>query len=299
VDESRVVWRSPIGENARIEANNVHFDVTWRPEPALRAVGRPSAGPQAPAGTTTTEIRARSDRVSIAVPGGTLGPWRVDIDRTPGTSRVRVAFDPGVPDACTLLVVGDGDRTTTVDLRVPRSPLARLGVPPALLGLHGGGLQIETNAHYSELGPQRADAAAKGGLYGIEAGLPRPLDVAWDVAAMGDARAGLDLKKARLAAGPLVGTMTGMLKTFDDGFRIDLAWSAGPVPCTAFDTPLDESQPFDFGYQLRKVAQASGITKVKGEVRARGALVFDSRDLSTSNVDFTPEMNCEVSLFGR
>jgi hypothetical protein len=282
VDESRVVWQAPI-EGARLEAANVHFDVTWHP---------------ASSGTgTTSDVHARSDKVTLVVPGGTLGPWRVDVDRTPGTSRMRVALDPGVPDACTLLVVGNDERTTSVDVVVPRSPLARLGVPAEMLGLRGSALQVEANAHYVALGPQRADATGKGGLYGIDAGLPRPLDVAWEATATGDPRVGLDVKKARLAAGPLVGALTGMLKTFDDGFRLDLAWSADKVPCTAFEAPLAEDQPFDIAYQLRKLAEATGITKIKGDVSARGSLAFDTRDLSTAKAEFTPDVTCQVAMF--
>jgi hypothetical protein len=277
VDESRVVWQSPVGENVRIDAANVHFEVTWQ-------------GP-------TNELHARSDKVAVVVPGGTLGPWRVDIDRAK-TSRVRVALDPGVPDACTVLVVGDDEHTSSVDVVVPRSPLARLGVPPEMLGLRGSALQVQIDAHYVALGPQRADATTKGAIYAIDAGLPRPLDVAWEATTTGDPRGGLDLKKGRLAAGPLVGTLSGMLKTFDDGFRVDAAWSAGPVPCTAFDAPLDEAQPFDIAYQLRMLAQATGITKVKGDVSARGSLAFDTRDLATARVEFTPEVKCQVALFG-
>jgi hypothetical protein len=291
VDESRVVWQAPVGESERIDAANVHFEVTWE--------------------GATSELHARSDKVNLVVPGGTLGPWRVDVDRTPQggaganasvdkgkTSRVRIALDPSVPDACTVLVVGDDAHTTSVDVVVPRSPLARLGVPPELLGLKGSALQVQIDAHYVALGPQRADASSKGGLYAIDAGLPRPLDVAWEVTTTGDPRTGLDLKKGRLAVGPLVGSLSGMLKKFDDGFRLDAAWTAGPVPCTAFEAPLDEAQPFDIGYQLRMLAQATGITKLKGDVSAQGSLAFDTRDLATARAEFTPDVKCQVALFG-
>ncbi|HEY8041179.1 MAG TPA: hypothetical protein VIF15_15340, partial [Polyangiaceae bacterium] len=143
-EDSRIVWQAPLGENAGVEASGVHLDVTTRPAGA--------------------ELHARSERVTIGVPGGTLGPWRVDLDRTPGTSRVRIALDPGVPEACTVLVVGDDERTTSVDISVPRSPLARLGLPPQLLGLRGTDLQAEATMHYATQGPSRADATAKGGL---------------------------------------------------------------------------------------------------------------------------------------
>ncbi len=278
VDESRIVWQSPVGDAVRLDAANVHFGVTWR-----------AAG---------SEVHARSDKVSLAVPGGTLGPWRVDLDRTPGSRRVRLALDPGVPDSCTVLVVGNDERFTSLDASVPRSPLARLGIPPAVLGLKGNALQVQLDAHYASLGPQRGDATAKGGLYSIEAGLPRPLDVSWELTATGDPRTGLDVKKGRLAAGPLVGTVTGMLKPFDDGFRIDLAWKADPVPCSAFEAPASAGQPFDIAFQLRKLAEATGVAKVEGTVGARGTLAFDTRDLSTAHAEFAPEVRCQVALFG-
>ncbi len=279
VDESRVVWQGPFAENARVEAANTHLDVTW---------GAPSA-----------TVHARSDNVVVAVPGGKVGPWRVDLDRTPGTSRLRLALDPGVPEACTVLIVGNDEGTTNVDVKIPRSPLARLGLPPELLGLHGKALQAEAAAHYAAMGADRGEATSKGGLYGIEAGLPAPLDIAWDGSATGDRRSGLDVKKARLAVGPMVGTMTGTLKTFDDGFRVDLAWTGTPVPCAAFEAPLGAGNPFDVAFQLRKLVEGVGLAKVAGEVTARGELTFDSRDLGAARVEFKPEVKCQVTLFGQ
>ena len=278
VDGARVTWTAPLSDDARIDATQAHVEITW--------------------GGRDAEVHARSDGVTVSFTGGALGPWRVDLDRTPGTSRMRVALDPGVPDACTVLVVGDDDRTTQVDVVVPRSPLARLGVPPALVGLQGKSLQAEAQVHYDALGPARSRTTAKGAIYGIEgASLPRPLDVSFEGEAAGDPDAGLDVKKARLAAGPLVGALTGTVKTFDDGFRMDLGWSAGPVPCAAFDTPLAEGQPFDIAYQLRKLAEAAGITKLTGDVKATGTLAFDSRDLGGTRLSFSPVTTCSLAIF--
>jgi hypothetical protein len=278
VEGSRVVWEHPLADNGRVDASDVHLGSTWR-----------SSG---------TEVHLTAGKVTLAVPGGALGPWRVDIDRTAGTSRVRVALDPGVPEACTLLVVGDDTRTTHVDLVVPRSPVARLGLPPGILGLAGKDLQLAATVHYADMGGGHADAQANGGLYGIETGhLPRPLDVTWEGESSGDPQKGMDVKKARLAAGPLVGALTGTVKTFEDGVRIDLGWSAAAVPCSAFDVPLDQGQPFDIAFQLRKLAEGVGLTKVTGEVSARGSAMFDSRDLGSTKVDFQPAVSCQLALF--
>ena len=104
------------------------------------------------------------------------------------------------------------------------------------------------------------------------------------------------MKNARIAVGPHVGAVKGTIKRFSDGFRLDLAWAAGPVPCAAFDTPLAPGQPFDVAYQLRKLAESAGLTKVSGQVKANAAITLDSRDLGATSVKFVPEATC--SLFG-
>ncbi|HEX8795148.1 MAG TPA: hypothetical protein VF765_29575 [Polyangiaceae bacterium] len=277
VEDSRIVWKGAVGDAGRVEAAGLHLDVTEH--------------------DNGTELHARSDNVSLGVPGGALGPWRVDVDRTPGMSRVRVALDPQVPDTSTVLVVGDGS-TTQVDVTVPRTPPSRIGIPPQLFGVRGSDLQVEANVHYTNLGPAHAEATARGAVHAIEVtGLPKPIEVVWDGTATGDASQGMDVKRARLAVGPLLGTVTGTLRTFDEGFRVVLAWSAGPVPCNAFDTQIDEGTPFDIAYQLRKLAEATGLTKLSGEVSARGSATIDSRDVGATHVEFVPVSTCQVALF--
>jgi hypothetical protein len=275
INSSHIVWRGPIGENALVEAGDVHVDIAWPDrEPA---------------------IHGTSSHVTVVAPGGLLGPWRVDLDREPGATRARVALDPEVPDACTLLVIGDGTVITSADLVIPRSPIGRLGIPQAMLALRGD-IQLEAGVHYAVSGT-RLNATAKGGLYGATVrGMTRPIDVAWDVSSNGDARGEIDLREARVAVGPLVGAAIGTVKTFDDGFRLDLAWHAGPVPCAAFDAPLGPGQPFDIAYSLRKLAEGARLARVMGEVAARATMVFDSRDLGATTLNFAPKANCAFVL---
>ncbi|MDP9002775.1 MAG: hypothetical protein M3O46_22020 [Myxococcota bacterium] len=275
IDRARIVWQAPIGENVHVEAAEVQAEVAWNDRDA--------------------ELHARSEHVMVGVPGGALGPWRVDLDRVAETSRTRVALDPGVPEACTILIVNQNGRTTSVDAVVPRSPLAHLGVPVDLLGIAGQDLQVEATTHYAALGPARADATASGAVHGVVvAGIPRPIDIAWKGSVSGNPTTGGDVKKALLALGPLVGPVTGTLKRFDDGFRVELAWSAGPVPCAAFAAPLGSAQPFEVDYDLRKFA---GVTSVKGDVRATLLLSFDSRDLGATKINFAPESSCRGASF--
>jgi len=262
VDGARLTWQGASGQDARVEAADVRAELAWI-ERGL-------------------QLRARSDRVSLHVGGAALGPWRVDVDRDADGARLRVALDPDVPEACTVLVVGDGERWTSIDVSVPRSPLSHLGLasaddrtdrPP---GEHGDDVQAELTAHYVALGPSRADVSLRGGLYGVEAPAlaSRRLDVTWEGVARGNPAAGVEIKKARLAVGPLEGPLTGTLKAFDDGFRLDLAWAAGPVPCAA----------------LRAGAPSRG-----GAASASLMLTLDSRDLGAGapvKIDFRPELDC-------
>jgi hypothetical protein len=294
IEGARVMWQGPFGDATRVDAHDVHAEVTWRgqdADPAERDVASttPRAG-------LATEVHLRSDHVTVTMAGHeaseSLGPWHVDIDRSPGSSRVRVAFDPGVPEESALLIVGDGERTTSIDVVVPRSPLARLGAPAPLLDSNGEGLQLEANIHYVSLGPGRAYVTSRGGLYGLRAPLlARALDAAWNVSASGDPSAGIDVKKARLAIGPLIGPVTGTLKTFEDGFRIDLAWTAGPVPCAALTAQLGLGQPFDIGNDLRKIADAAG-----GTLSATLGLSFDSRNPGAARLQLSPEIGCALTL---
>jgi hypothetical protein len=280
LEDSRVVWKGAVGDAVSVEAAGMHLEATQRAD--------------------ETELHARSDKVTLGVPGGALGPWRVDLDRAPGLSRIHVALDPQVPDSSTVLVVGDGTRTTQVDVTVPRTPPTRIGIPPQLLGVRGKDLQVEAAVHYTNLGPGHADATARGAMHAIEVtGLPTPIEVVWDGTATGDASQGMDVKKAQLAVGPLLGTLTGTLRTFDDGFRLVLAWTASPVPCKAFDAQIDEGTPFDIAYQLRKLAEATGLTKLSGEVGAHGSATIDSRDVGSTHVEFVPVSTCQVALFAR
>ncbi len=272
---SHVVWRGALGESAVLDASDVHIELVWRG-------GRP-------------ELQAASDQVTVAVQAGRFGPWAAHLDRTTSGSRLRLALDPGVPDSCTILIIGDGERTTALDVAVHRSPMARLGLPPNLLGWHGDDVQLEATVHYATLGLRHADLAAKGAVYGVSTALGgRPTVVAWEATVGGDPTVGLDLKKARLALGPLVGPLMGTLKALEGGVRLDLAWAAGPVPCAALDAPLGPGQPFDVGYALRRLAEGASRRHLQTNVSARAELSFDSRDPFAPRLDVTSTTTCPV-----
>jgi hypothetical protein len=272
LEGARVVWDGALADNVRLDATDVGAELTWRERDA--------------------EIHARCDAVRLVFPVGTVGPWRIDLDRAADGSRVRVALDPGVPEASTLLILGDGERVRSIDMQVPRGPLAHLGLPAEITGLSGD-VQFESVFHYVALGPTRSDISARGGVYGIDPfGFPQALDVSWEGSASGNPAAGIDVKNARLAVGPLVGTLSGTFKAFDDGVRADLAWSAGPIPCAALVAPLGVGQPFDIAYALRGLAGKALSNALHGSASAAALLTLDSRNLAATKIDLRPDIHC-------
>ncbi len=278
---ARVTWQGPIGDTMQAEATDVHAKFAWSAaedgEPGQAGPGR--AGP--------SETHLRSDHVVFEPAAGPmLGPWRVDVDRAVGSSRLRVALDPDVPETCSLLVVGDGDRTTSVDISVPRAPVAHLGLPVSSLGWDGERVQVEGTVHYAPLGTARADLTAKGGIYGFSLPwVPLPVDATWEGAARGDPSTGIDVKSAHLAVGPFAGAVKGTVKTFDDGFRLNLAWTGGPVACSNLSTPLDIAGD-------ASSASAANHPRRADTASASITLSFDSRDLGATKVEFKPEIDC-------
>ena len=190
-DESRVVWQAPFAENARVEASNVHFDLTWSGDVAARC--------------TRGRTACRSP-----CPAGSSGPGASTSTARRATSRVRVALDPGGAGGVHRARRGGRCGRHVGRRRRPAIAAGAAGAPARAARPEGQGAPGRARPRTtSPMGPERADVTAKGGLYGIEAGLPVPLDVAWDVTATGAPQSGLDVKKARLAAGPLVGALTG------------------------------------------------------------------------------------------
>jgi hypothetical protein len=272
LDGAKVVWQGAAGEGVTARALESHLDVTW--------------------GARGTVVHARSENVTVATAGGVVfGPWRMDHDEAPGTSRTRIVLDPGVPDACTVLVLGDGVSIASVDVAIARAPLSRLGVPRQILDM-ANDVALTAGMHFSSSANGRADLTTKGGLFGIQvAGLARPVDVRWEGVATGNPRAGIDIRGAKLAVGPLVGDLRGTLKTFPSGFRVDLAWRADPVPCAALAMPVGSGEISEILYNLRKLgAPMSRLSG--GTATASATLAFDSRDFGAFAVKLKPEVAC-------
>ena len=281
VEAMHVVWTRPFGEDGRIDALETRAEIARR----------------------GAELHVSTPHATLATEAATLGPWRFVYDRDDTDMRARLAFDPQLADGPSALLVGDAESVTSLDVTIARTPLTAIGVPAAALGLRGTE-QIEATVHYRRASAVRVEARADVAIFALRvAAVPMPLDAKLELAAAGDPSNAVEVKKGELTVGPVHGAVVGTLRVFPDGARVELAWTAVPIPCASFLTLPSEPTGMppalpDITAEVQRFLHATGIAKVTGEVRMTGALTFDSRDLGQTRVDVSPKACCNVSLFG-
>ena len=207
--------------------------------------------------------RALGRRRAWPCRGASSGPGAWTSIARRGRLALRVALDPGVPDACTVLVVGDDERTTSVDVVIPRSPLARLGLPPvaarACTATRSSWRRPPTTERWGRSAPRPRRRAAS---TGSRRGCPCALDVSWDGSASGDSQS-----RARREEGAPGGGSAGgradrhgedLRRRLPRGPRLERRSRCRARPSTR---PSARAIPFDVAFQLRKLAEGAGLAE--------------------------------------
>jgi hypothetical protein len=275
-EDAQLVWQGPLRPDVRADIAALTINATWPPEGDL--------------------LRCSSSTVTLAVPGGKLGPWRLDAERTSSLARLRVALDPRAPDSRSLFAYRDA-ANVSFKVDIPRSPLSRLGIPSHLLGLGSKDPEIALALRYDRPSPQRSTLASEGQIYSLEPGwLPGAIDLGWKAVASGDPQTGMALDGSELAVGPLKGPVRGTLQVLDDGLRLDAGWRGNPVRCAELGAALDPSAN-GLGSAVRAwLAEASGVARVMGTVGARATFALDTRDPNSGRLAFIPQITCAFAM---
>jgi serine/threonine-protein kinase len=300
VPAARLAWTGILGEGSKLDAPDLTVDLTPR--------GSARVG---------DEFHVSSKKLALTTKLGALGPWRVDVDRDESSSRLRLAFDPPVPDGPNVLFVWGAGGETNVDANIPRSPLPRLGLSPEIGALvPASPQQIEAQVHYARM-VARVEASATVTL--VDAKVPPApglMEVTVSGAVTGDPRGPLDLKNGTLVAGPFKASVTGPV-SFDDGVRADLAWKAAPVSCAQLAPKGVQQMSGDLAKQLGQLGNmgdlkqqlgdlgidlgdlgAVSVPHVTGTVNATGTLVVDSSDPARSAFTVKAKNTCGLSGLG-
>ena len=203
-----VVWAKPFGEGTQVEASDAHLTLD------ARGSGRDSFAITAPT-------------VTVHTPHASLGPWGAELNRDALASRVKVMLDPAYPTWATAELSMAAQGGSTVAVAIPRSPLARLGLPRDLFG---GAFDVSTQleAKVDVATTTSTDGAANLALYGLK-GSRGPTDARLDAKLAGAPDAWV--VDGSLAAGDRKGKLNGTIAKPGLASRLSLAWKLGSALC--------------------------------------------------------------------
>ena len=277
---AHVTWAGVLGEGTRLDAGEIGSDVT------SRLVG-------------SEEIRTNVGRFEITTARTTFGPWASTFERNVSTSRLRVLLDPPVPDGPNALFVWGKSTPTHVTVRVPRSPIGRLGLRPAELGLPADpATEIEVKLEGGQSPSTRVEGTGRADLFGLRLnGVKGPVDVKLEGAASGMAGRPLELEKTTVTLGPFLANVTGTVIPTDLGFRLDAAWRTLPIPCEKLARAEAKSLG-PIAVAIQDIARATGAARVTGTAHASGLVKLDTNSPDSSTFTFTTREACGLSIFG-
>jgi serine/threonine protein kinase len=276
---AHLAWTGPLGEGTSLDAGEIGTDFESR-----------SAGAE--------EIRANLSRFELKTKRTVLGPWSVTFDRNATTARLRLLLDPPVPDGPSVLLVF-GKTPTRITVNVPRSPLARLGIRAADLGLPAdAATEVEVKLDGGQSPNQRIEGTGRLDLFGARLrGLKAPVDIKAEGSASGVPGRPLDLERATVTVGPFLANVTGTLTPTDAGFRLDAGWRTVPIACEKLARAEAKSLG-PLAAALQDLAHTTGVARVTGTANASGLVKYDSRTPDGGTLTFVTRETCGLSIFG-
>jgi hypothetical protein len=274
--QAHLTWARPFGATAKMESADVAGEVD------------PAAG----------ALRATAEHLTLTAGASTFGPWRTTLERDAQTTRTNIELDPVVHGGPSVLYVRSPAGTVSVNAKIPSSPLSRLGFPAKALHL-GSDATVEAQLAFDDVVGGAATLTSSLGLtHAVFSGFP--VDVAVKMRAVGDVTKGLDVREGSLKAGPLNASLNGTIKLFEDGARLNLGWTARPIPCAEVGKQLATQALGGLGQQLGALAQdVGGIVglRVTGDAQASGLITLDTRDASATSFGMTTNETCGLALF--
>jgi hypothetical protein len=277
---THVVWETMLGEGSRLDARDVGLDIESR-------------------GSGVEDVRFTSGSFVVKTARTELGPWAFVVERNPATTRARLLFDPPVPDGPSALYVYGPDVTPSLTVKIPRSPMARLGIRPEELGLPADlGSELEAKIEGGRATSGRIEGQAKIEIFGARLkGVKNPVDLKLEGVAAGQPGKELVLDKATATVGPFVSDVLGSLTPHEQGFRVDATWKLRPIPCEKIVRAEAKSMGA-FAATLQDLAHRTGAVRVFGTAQAGGLVRYDTRAPDDATFTYTTKDTCGLSLFG-
>ncbi len=276
---ARLVWEGPEGE--RFASSDIGLELDSH-----------SAGSE--------DVHGSIGRFELKSPQTTLGPWALSFERNGTSSRLRLMFDPPVPDGPSALLVTSKTGVTELTVKVPRSSFENLGVRPSEIGLPANDatdIQLSLTGRLSE--SARSEVTFDATVWGLRPkGLAGAIDVHVEGGASSSADKPFELEKTSVSVGPFVAGVTGTVVPHARGLRLDAMFRTIPIPCER----LARAEAKNMGplvATLQALGQSTGALRVTGQVNASGAVKLDTAALEEATVTWLAKETCGVSIFGR
>lgn len=278
---ARLVWKDFAGEGSRFSSSDLGVELDSK-------------------GVGAEDIRASVGRFEITTKRTTLGPWAASFDRTSATSRLRLLFDPPVPDGPSALFVQGAGVAPKLTVRIPRSPLARLGIRPEEIGLPADpASELEVKLEVGQAPSMRIEAAGSIDLYAARLkGVKQPIDIRIEGTASGLPGKPMDFDKTSVTLGPFVALVTGAITPTDPGFRLDASWRTVPISCDKI-VKAEAAKIGPMAAALHEIAASTGVARVTGNATATGLVKYDTKTPDDATLTFTTRDTCGLSIFGR
>jgi hypothetical protein len=250
-------------------------------------------------GVGVEDVKGTVGRFEVGAGGAAFGPWSCGFERTASNARVRVMFDPPVPDGPSAWVLWTRDLPTQLNVKIPRSSLANLGIIPADLGTIANDttdLEVSLGAVLSD--SERSEFTLDAALWGARVqGFSGPTDVHIEGAGSALPGKAFDLERTSVTVGPLVAHLTGTVMVHDADLRLDAAFKTVPIACERF-VSAEAKRMGTWAATLEAFGQATRALRVTGTVNASGTVKYDTKTPKEAQVAWLAKETCGVSIFG-
>ncbi len=281
VASGSVSWREPFGQGTSLSGNELSVAIVVR-----RA--------------HSEELHASLGNVFLKTERIALGPWAASFESTPGVNRTRLHFDPPVPDGPSALLLFGSATAAELTVRVPRSPLPRLGIRASEMGLPADDAsELEVTVDVRETSPGRVEGDVDAHLFAAR--MPpfkSPVDLGVRGRVMRAVGKPIVFSQTTATVGPFPFTIDGTVDLHDSGFRLDAAFRMQPIPCERI-ARAEAKTWGPLAVLLQELGQRSGAARVTGTAQASGNLTYDTREGASRSVSYTSKAECGLSLFSQ
>jgi len=277
VEKGYLVWSRVMGDNTKLEFQDIHGDVA---QEGNRALG--------------DDYTLTSDRISVVTPLGNIGPWRATLVHRPTSQNVDIGLGVDGPDAPKVTFVGQDPGGVSLDVKVPRSTMESIGLSRAMFGIKGADpVHLEGTLSLKKPDSSKLELDANVALYGLRAnGASAPVDIHLKAHAASDPKAPVPLEWGFMTYGSFRGKVWGKGWFSSDSVRFDGGWKTAPRACAQATNPDPAATVDALAKDPAALDHALLAPTLANQTWIGGSFAFDSRDISAARLTSLPLNRC-------